>query len=174
MVRMFMRRAVRKMRQAISPRLATRRLLITRVASLHAEHAKARLLLRGVAHHRERERQYAARVGGVDHPVIPQTRRGVIRGSLPLVLLADRLLEGLLLRFGPLAPSRFELLALHGCEDARRLFPAHHRDARVRPLEQETRSVGAATHGVIAGAIAAADDDGELWHLRTRHRGHEF
>src|SRR5215831_7280441 len=155
-----MRRAVRKMRQAISPRLATRRLLITRVPELHAEHAKALRLQRGVAHHREGERQHAPRVAGVDDPVVPQTRRGIIRVPLPLVLLADRLLEGLLLRFGPLTAGRLQLLALYGREDARRLLPAHHRDACVRPLEQETRPVGTATHRVIARSVAAADDDG--------------
>src|SRR5215469_14028845 len=101
---MFMRRAVRKMRQAISPRLATSRLLITRVPWLHAEHAKACRLLRRVAHHRERE---------------------------------DRLLEGLLLRRGPVVALGLQLLALHRREHTRRLLPTHARDARIRPLKKE-------------------------------------
>src|ERR1700752_2558498 len=109
---MFMRRAVRKMRQATSPRLATRRLLITRVPDLHAEHAKPRRLLRRVAHRRERERQHAARVAGADDPVVPQSRRGVMRVPLALVLLAGRLLEGLLLRRGPVGSFGLQLLAL--------------------------------------------------------------
>src|SRR5215469_12074699 len=128
---MFMRRAVRKMRQAISPRLATSRLLITRVSWLHAEHAKACRLLRRVAHHRERERQHAAGVGRVDDPVVPQPRRGIIRVPLALVLLADRLLEGLLLRRGPVVALGLQLLALDGGEHTRLLLPTQDRDARM-------------------------------------------
>src|ERR1700716_3223415 len=98
MVRSPNRRAVRKMRQAISPRLATRRLSITAPSApaLHPEHAKVRRLLRRVAHRRQRQSQYAPRFEGIDHAVVPQPRRRIIGMSLALVLLANRLLEGLL------------------------------------------------------------------------------
>ena len=40
------------------------------------------------------ERQDAARVGRIDHPVVPQPSRGVVRRSLTLVRLEDGCLEG--------------------------------------------------------------------------------
>jgi hypothetical protein len=40
---------------------------------------------------------------------------------------------------------------------------------RVGPHPQEARRVGAAAHAVVAGAEAAADDDGELGHGRRGH-----
>ena len=104
----------------------------------------------------------------IDDAVVPQPGRRVVRVALAFVLRAD----------GPLkasssAPSSsrraLELLALDGGEHARRLLPAHDGDARVRPLEQEAWRVRAAAHGVVAGAVAAADDDGELRH-RSRRR----
>src|SRR3979490_879666 len=104
MVRSPKRRAVRKMRQAISPRLATRRLSITAPSALalHPEHAKVCRLLRRVAHRRERQPQHAPRFDGVDHAIVPQPRRRIIGMSLALVLLANRLLEGLLVGPRPL------------------------------------------------------------------------
>src|ERR1700746_3383982 len=123
---MFMRLAVRKMRQAISPRLATSRLLITRVPSLHAEDAEGLRIVRRVARHRAGERQCPARVPRIDDAVVPQTGGRIIRMPLALILLADRLLEALLLDSRPVAALGLQLLALDGREHTRRLFPAHH------------------------------------------------
>src|SRR5580658_1606637 len=173
-VRMPRRRAVRKIRQAISPRLATRRLLIKAAplfVALHAEHAEARRLLRGVAYRRQAKAQHAPGVTWVDDPIVPQPRRGIIGMPLALVLLADRALEGLLILLRPLPRAAFELIALDGRQHARRLLPAHDGNTRVRPLEQEARRIGAAAHGVVAGPIAAADDDGELGHVGAGDRG---
>src|SRR5579863_4874419 len=173
-------RAVRKMRQAISPRLATRRLRIrfamrvTRMWPLHAEEAETRVLCGRVAHRGEREREDAARLERVDHAIVPEPRGGVVGMALALVLLADRLFESLLLRRRPTAARALELSALHGREHARRLLAAHHRDARIGPLKEKSRRVRAPAHGVVAGAVAAADDDGELRHLRAGHRGDEL
>src|SRR5579862_4955045 len=94
-VRMPSRRAVRKMRQAISPRFATSRVLITApLPRLHPEHAERRALVRRVAHRRERQRQHPPRVGGIDDAIVPQPRRRIVGMSLALVLFADRGLEG--------------------------------------------------------------------------------
>src|SRR5690606_2040943 len=54
------------------------------------------------------------------------------------------------------------------------LFAAHHRDPRVGPHPQETAAVGAAAHGVVAGAEAAADHHGELGHVAAGHGGHHL
>ena len=45
---------------------------------------------------------------------------------------------------------------------------------RVRPHPQEARAVGAAAHAVVAGAEAAADDHGELRHLRAGDGRHHL
>ena len=47
----------------------------------------------------------------------------------------------------------------------RRLLAAHHRDARVRPGEQEARPERAPAHAVMAGAERAADLQRELRHV---------
>src|SRR3984893_4114202 len=172
MVRSPNRAGVRKMRQAISPRLATRRLLITAPSdlALHPEHAKVRRLLRRVAHRRERQPQYAPRFDGIDHAIVPQARRGIIRMSLALVLLANRLLECLLVRHRPVLTRAPQLVTLDGREHAGGLLPAHDRDARVRPLKQEPGRIRPAAHGVVPGAVAAADDHGKLRHAGAGHR----
>src|SRR5262249_62432369 len=120
MVRIPSRRAVRNMRHAISPRLATRRLRIT-CPALHAEHAEAPGLERRVARRCQRQREYAPGITGVYHPVVPEPRRRIIRMALALVLLADRVLEGLLFGSRPLAPAALQLLALYGREHTRGL-----------------------------------------------------
>ena len=63
-----------------------------------------------------------------------------------------------------------QLLAADGREHARRLLAAHHRGARIRPLEQQSRPIGAAAHRIVAGAIAATDDHGEFRHIARRPR----
>src|SRR6185437_7487760 len=116
MVRMPMRRAVRKMRHAISPRLATRRLRIIFAVAMvrpsHAEEAEARLFLRRVAHGGERESQNPPRFERIDHAIVPKARGSAVGMALALVLLADRLFESLFLRGRPTAGGRIELPAL--------------------------------------------------------------
>ena len=71
-------------------------------------------------------------------------------------------------------PLGLDIVAPHGGEHARRLLAAHHRDARIRPGEQEARRIGAPAHAVIAGAVGAADDERDLRHLRAGDRGHHL
>ena len=118
--------------------------------------------------------RHAPRVLRVDDAIVPQPRGRVVRVSLALVLLADRRLEGLLLGGRPVPACGLQLVALDGGEHARGLLAAHDRDARIGPLKQEARRIGAAAHGVVARAVAAADDHGELRHRRAGHRGHEL
>src|SRR5215469_8313038 len=173
-------RAVRKMRQAISPRLATRRLRImfamrvARMWPLHAEEPETRVLVRRVAHGCERERQDPPCLQRIDHAIVPEPRRSVVGMALALVLLANRLFESILLLGRPTAARSLELSALHGGEHARGLLAAHHGDARVGPLKEKSRRVRAPAHGVIARAVAAPDDDGELWNLGAGHRGDQL
>ena len=120
------------------------------------------------------ERQHAAGVGRVDDAVIPQPGAGVIGVALGFVLRADRPLERFLLLGRPGLAARFHGVAADRRQHAGGLLAAHDRDARVRPHPQEARVVGAAAHAVIAGAEAAADDDGEFRHLRGGDRGHHL
>src|SRR5215813_2525129 len=95
-----MARAVRMTRQAISPRLAIRsvrkrRYILLFIAS-HPEQAEFRRLDRRSGRSRQAKPQHEARVGGIDHAVVPQPRGGVIGIALLFVLRADRLAEFLL------------------------------------------------------------------------------
>src|SRR5690606_32520335 len=95
----------------------------------------------------------------------------VPRAALGFVLLADGRLEGVLVAGAPFAAARLDAVALDRRQHAGGLLAAHHADARVRPHPQEARAVGAAAHGVVAGAERTTDDDGELRHHRARHGG---
>src|SRR5450432_4834061 len=90
--------------------------------------------------------------------------------SLTFVLIADGTLERLFLVFRPGFSRRFQAVAADRREYRGSLFAAHDADARVRPHPQETRLITAAAHGVIAGAEAAADDDGEFGHVGAGDR----
>ncbi|MNQ70700.1 hypothetical protein D3C85_853440 [compost metagenome] len=50
------------------------------------------------------------------------------------------------------------------------LGAAHHRGLAVGPGEDEARVEAAAAHGVVAGAVGAADHDGQLGHGGVGHR----
>ena len=94
--------------------------------------------------------------------------------ALELVLIADRRLEGFFLFLAPAPALGLDAVAAHGGQHARRLFAAHHADARIRPHPQEARAVGAAAHAVVAGAEGAADQHGDLGHLHGGDRGHHL
>src|SRR4051794_1966559 len=128
----------------------------------HPEDAEARLGYGLLERDREPEREAAARVDGIDHAVVPEAGRRVIRIALPFVLRVNRRLESRLFLRAPGATLAFDDVAAHGREHVGGLFAAHARDARVRPGPQETRRVGTPAHAVVAGAEAAADDDREL------------
>src|SRR6478752_4801509 len=94
--------------------------------------------------------------------------------ALSLVLLADRRLESVFLILRPGLAHGLDAVATHGRQDARGLLAAHDADARVRPHPEEARLVTASAHRVVAGAEAAADDHGELRHVRARDGGHHL
>src|SRR5262245_62458596 len=79
---------------------------------------------------------------------------------LAFILLADRRLERRILRRAPAAALGLGRFLAQKPEHARSLLAAHDRDARVRPHPEKARSVSAPAHPVIAGTVAAADDDG--------------
>ena len=89
--------------------------------------------------------------------------------ALAFVLVADGRLETFFFLGAPGLAGAFDAVAFHGGQHTGGLLAAHHRDAGVGPHPQETAAVGAAAHGVVAGAETAADDHGELRHVRTRH-----
>src|SRR5580704_3083803 len=97
-------RAVRTIRQAISPRLAIRILLniLWHVdAASHPENSKLRLLDRRIEAGRNGQRQQAAGVRRIDDAVVPQARARVIGMALRFVLGADRRPEGLFVGLAP-------------------------------------------------------------------------
>src|SRR4029078_9912555 len=98
------------------------------------------------------------RLARQDDAVVPQPRGGVVRIALFLVLRADRRLEGVFVRRAPFPAVGLDVVALDGRQHRGGLLAAHHRDAGVRPGEQETRAVGAAAHAAAAGAERAHDD----------------
>ncbi len=89
--------------------------------------------------------------------------------SLAFVLVADRRLELRFFRFAPFLAGGLQAVALDRGQHAGGLLAAHDRDARIRPGPKKARTVGAPAHGVVAGAERAADDDGELGHVRAGH-----
>src|SRR5262245_59709597 len=100
-----MRLAVRRMRQAISPTLAINSFWKRRASDTSTpDNAEAgRLWRRRVEPGGERQSEHGTGISGVDDPIIPQPRRGVIGMALPLVLLAQRSLESLLIGRAPAA-----------------------------------------------------------------------
>ncbi len=118
--------------------------------------------------------QNVARLARVDHPVVPEPRRGVEAVRLAVELLDDRLLDGALLLLGEGAARPLDGLLAHRRQHAGRLLAAHDRDARVRPRPQEARAKAAPAHAVVAGAEAAADHHRHLRHLRAADRVHHL
>src|SRR5450830_1096313 len=142
----------------------------SKTGTSHAEDTKSSVFDRCIAGGRQAQGQHAAGVGGVDHAVVPQAGGGVVGVALVFVLLTDRGLEGFFFVSAPLAALGLDAVTLDGGQHAGRLLAAHDADAGVGPHPQEARAVGAAAHAVVAGAEAAANDDGELGHAGRGHR----
>src|ERR1700722_1868023 len=140
----------------------------------HPEDAEAGGLDRRVETGRNRHREHAARILGIDHAVIPQPRAGIIRMPLGFVLLADRGLEVFLFLLAPFLAATAPAVAPHRGQYIGRLFSSHDGNPRIGPGPQEARRIGAAAPGVIAGPEAAADDDGEFGHVGAGHRRHHL
>src|SRR3954471_21859944 len=137
---------------AISPRLATR--TVWKIITSHPEHAVGNRLERRLPDDRKRQPQNGSGVGRIDHPVVPQPRRRVVGIALIFVLLTDGRLELFFLLGGQ--------LAAHRRQHRRGLLAAHHRDARIRPHPQKPWRIRPSTHRIVACAVRAADDDGQL------------
>src|SRR5215212_357697 len=103
--------------------------------SSHSEDAELGVFDGRVERCGNRKAEQAARIGGVDHAVVPESRARVVGMALALVLLANRRLE-LVLGF-----TRWKI-PFDGGEDARRLLATHDGDASVGPHPQEARRVG--------------------------------
>src|SRR5258708_13186741 len=116
------RRAVRAMRQTISPRLATS---IRRIIGSHPEHAEAGGSGFLGARQRECQSQNSAGVERVDDAVIPQPRRGVVRVSLPLELLSNGRLEFFFVGIAESFPAPLQRFALYLFQTAARLLAPH-------------------------------------------------
>src|SRR5699024_3367595 len=112
---------VRRIRIAISPRLAIRTLSI--MCASHPEDAVAGLGQRGAGDDVQGQAQHGAGVGGVDDPVVPQPSGGVVGAALRLVLLDDGPAERLLLGLAPGAAAGLDPVAPHGREHGRSLLP---------------------------------------------------
>src|SRR5690606_28133849 len=156
--------AVRMMRHAISPRLAIRSRAI-RAGSLmlllpsHPEQAEPGWFGRRGPAGTQCQSQHPARVRRIDDSVVPETRGRIIWMSLTLVLIADRRAECLFLLRAPAAALRLDRVPPQHRQHRGRLLAAHHRDPRIRPHPQEARRIGPAAHAVIAGTVAAPDND---------------
>src|SRR3954464_11016494 len=84
--RMPISRSVRITRTAISPRLATS--TVSNMSwPLHPEDAVADVFHGSVGTGGERQAEDGARLRGVDHAVVPEPGRGVVRVTLRLVLV---------------------------------------------------------------------------------------
>ena len=70
--------------------------------------------------------------------------------------------------------AAFQLLDLDFDQCASGGVATHYGVSRRRPGEHKTRVVSLATHRVVSGAKGSADDHGDLWHHRIRHRIHHL
>src|SRR5699024_7016860 len=132
---------VRRIRIAISPRLAIRTLSIICtswsvrpvrvIRASHPEDAVAGLGQGGAGDDVQGQAQHGAGVGGVDDPVVPEPGGGVVGAALGLVLLDDGALELGLLGLAPGAAAGLDPVASPGREDGGGLLPAHDGHARV-------------------------------------------
>src|SRR4051812_42626982 len=97
--------AIRKMTAHGPGRLRCKRII--RAVS-HPEYAKLRFRNRRVQRCAQSQPQHHARIGRIDHAVVPQACAGVIRMALLFILLPDRLLERLFLFLAPCAALGFD------------------------------------------------------------------
>ncbi len=118
--------------------------------------------------------QHFAGVAGVDDAVVPEAGGAVERGGLRVQFLGRALLqhvEHLFVRFQAVgALFGFGDDAQHGAG----LLAAHHRHLGVGPGEDEARVQAAAAHGVVAGAVGAAHENGNFRYPGVGHRLDHF
>src|SRR5688572_25637064 len=134
-----------------TPRAST--LVVTRgmAEHLHAEDAVAfRSRLRSAHRGADRLAEHAARVDRIDDAIVPEPRSSVVRIALRFVLLANLAHERLTFAVRPRLVARLQTVAAHCRKHLRRLFAAHHGDARVRPGPDHARRIRPAAHRIIA------------------------
>lgn len=106
--------------------------------------------------------QNIPRIPGINNPIINQHRasRVTLRIALsPLPKLGHLFLQLLRRQHLSLALGTSCLHILH---NARQLVWAHDAASASGPGEQETGLVGASAHGVVAGSVGGAEDDGDV------------
>ncbi len=101
----------------------------------------------------ERQREHPAGLLRQDDAVVPTAGGGVVGRALLLEPGADRRLERLLLLRLQAPPPASMLSRLTVASTLAACSAPIHRDARVRPREQEARRVGPAAHAVIARPV---------------------
>src|SRR6185436_7695133 len=84
---------------------------------LHSKHPELRLRNRRVERGRQPQGQRLPRVRGIEDAVVPQARGRVVRRSLELVLVEDRLADRGFLFLRERLALPHQLLAFHGRED---------------------------------------------------------
>src|SRR5438552_7053775 len=140
----------------------------------HPEDAKMGRLDRLVQRSRERKPEDFARIGRIDHTIVPQPRAREIGMTFALVLRAHGRLERGLLVCAPGTTLGVDGVTPDRGEYRRRLLPTHDRDPGVGPHPQEARVEGAPAHSVISGAVRPADNDRELGYPGAGNRGHHL
>src|SRR3984957_9051457 len=161
-VAISMERAVRKIREAISPRLATSSFLITGPSPSHPEDAEAAASLDWPrVDGRQSDPQHGAGVTRVDDAVVVQAGADEEGVRFALDLRLD-LLPPLLVGFGVvLAPGGLRRGPADDRQHAGELLRAHDGQLGVGPGEHQPRVVGAAGHAVVARAERRRPGDRE-------------
>src|SRR5262245_10092559 len=103
-------RQARITRTAISPRFAIR---MRSNMSSHAENAEPRLGQGGAERHRERQAERISCLDRIQHAIVPEARRRIVRAALAVELFEDGVGDLLLPRLVEHAALVFELLNLH-------------------------------------------------------------
>src|SRR5262245_61472735 len=122
-------------------------------AHLHSENAKARFLPWCIHSRRNSQSEYHSGIGRIDHAIIPQTRRAVVRIPFLSVLAEYRLHELLLFVIGHGLTLSFQLIHLHLKQNIGGLLAAHNRNSGIGPHPELSRSIGSAAHTVVSCAV---------------------
>src|SRR5277367_6880241 len=101
--------SVRITRTAISPRLATK--TVSKPIALHPEDAVGDRFDGRVRHNRKGKTDNRSGIGGIDHAVVPQPRRRVVRIALAFILRANGRTEFLLLLRSPALALGLDVVA---------------------------------------------------------------
>src|SRR5271165_83705 len=117
----------------------------------------------GVGADIETEGERRAAVARIDEAVVPEPRGGEERSRLAIVARDDP--RPLRLRLLRVERKSARARALLGDDRHHfgRLFAAHHRDAGVRPGEEEARPERTPAHAIMAGPERGADLQCEFW-----------